>query len=96
MSTTAYEEFGAALRRLLADAESLLLEGADATGEHLDAARQDARESLHRTCEHLRAAERELGTRARRIDSTVHKHPWETAALAGVAGFVLGMLARRR
>ena len=96
MNETPFEDFGAALRRLLADAESLLRESADGAGEHLDAARQGASESLHRTCEHLRAAERELGTRARRVDSTVHKHPWETAAVAGVAGFLLGLLVRRR
>ena len=96
MNDTPFEDFGRALRGLLAEAESLLREGAGNAGEQLDGARASARESLRRTCNHLRAAERELGARARRVDATVREHPWETAAVVGVAAFALGLLVRRR
>jgi len=96
MSDKPFEEFGNALRGLLVEAESLLRETADTAGEKLDDARAGARDSLRRTCQHLRAAEREFGAGARRVDATVREHPWETAAVVGVAAFLLGMLVRRR
>jgi ElaB/YqjD/DUF883 family membrane-anchored ribosome-binding protein len=95
MKESSDENFGSALRSLLADAEALLRESADATGEQLGDARRNARDSLRRTCEHLRAAERELGNRARRVDAAVHRHPWETVAVVGVAAFLLGLMVRR-
>jgi ElaB/YqjD/DUF883 family membrane-anchored ribosome-binding protein len=96
MSHTPFETMAGTLRSLLAEADALLNDGADAAGERLDAARHGARESLQRACEHLRAAERELGSRARQVDSAVRAHPWETAAVAGIAGFLIGLLVRRR
>ena len=90
------ENLGQELRRLLENAEELLREGGDGVGDKLDEAGADLRESLRRAREHLRAAESELGTRARRLDHTVRSHPWESVAAVGLAAFVLGMLVRRR
>jgi len=92
MNDTALSGLGGELRRLLAEAEGLLGNASDAAGDKFDV----ARDSLQRACGHLRAAERELASRARRVDAAVHAHPWETAAVAGIAGFLLGMLVRRK
>ena len=96
MSHAHYDELRSELQKLLASAEGLLKEGAEAAGDGLDGARTQARESLERACEHLRAAGGELGTRAHRVDRTVRSHPWESIAAVGIAAFLLGFLVRRR
>lgn len=90
------ENLGQELRRLLESAEELLREGGDGAVDKLDEAGTHLRESLRRAHEHLRAAEQELGAGARRVDHVVRSHPWESVAAVGIAGFLLGMLVRRR
>jgi ElaB/YqjD/DUF883 family membrane-anchored ribosome-binding protein len=90
------EGLGKEVHRLLAEAEDLLRDSTEAGAAKLDAASASARDSLRRVCTHLREAEHELAAGARRVDRTVREHPWETAAVIGVAAFLLGYLAHRR
>lgn len=96
MNTSPFGNLGDELDKLVGAAESLLREEAESAGDHVDAVRARAREALHRACGHLRAAQEELGSRARRVDQAVRAHPWESLATVGIAAFLLGMLVRRR
>ncbi|MEO8018846.1 MAG: hypothetical protein ABI769_13605 [Pseudomonadota bacterium] len=86
MDTSKLQDLTGALRQLIADAEALLL---DEAGEH-------ARAGLHRACDHLRAAEREVSAKAHEFDRLVRANPWRAIAATGLIGFLLGLLARRR
>jgi ElaB/YqjD/DUF883 family membrane-anchored ribosome-binding protein len=83
------------LGRLLSEGETLLqsLAGNDGKTEGLGT---QARETLHRVCEHLRNARSELIGGARKVDDAVHAHPWPALAASAIAGFLAGLLVRRR
>jgi ElaB/YqjD/DUF883 family membrane-anchored ribosome-binding protein len=83
------------LRRLLAELEEALGQGLQSAEEHLDGPAAKLRAALHRAREHLRTAEKELAARGHQVNETVRAHPWESIAVAGIAGFVLGRLGRR-
>jgi ElaB/YqjD/DUF883 family membrane-anchored ribosome-binding protein len=89
MSHPKIDDLASALHELLRDAESLL---GDRASEGIDS----ARESLEKARDHLRAAQEEVAKHARTVDRAVHDHPWKAMLATGIAGFLLGMLVRRR
>jgi ElaB/YqjD/DUF883 family membrane-anchored ribosome-binding protein len=96
MKNSGFEELAGNLRGIRADAEELLRAAADRTGEKLDSAGEAALDSLHRVCDHLRAAEDEVSKKAHALDRLVRANPWQAIAATGVIAFLLGMLVRRR
>ncbi|MFA5521510.1 MAG: DUF883 family protein [Castellaniella sp.] len=97
---SAEEKFITSVRESLDDAESLLREAAEATGEKAEELRERAMRSLNRTRDHISDAQDALveqGCRAARAtDDYVHDNPWQAMAAAGLAGLVLGLLITRR
>lgn len=90
------EELSDNMRKLLEDAEALLEGTANGAGAKLDKAGRNAREGLQRVCGHLRDAKDEVSSRARKVDSAVHSHPWQALATTAAVAFIAGLLVRRR
>ena len=89
MTNASVDALATKLSALLGEAEDLLRDsGSEKLGE--------ARDALHRACTHLRAAEGEIAQRARAVDRAVRDHPWESLAVTGIVGFLLGYWRRRR
>lgn len=94
------EEFIDNVKASLDDAEKLLREAAEATGDKATELRESALLSLKRTREALydtQDAVLERGRQAARAtDDYVHDNPWQAIGLAGLAGVLLGALICRR
>jgi len=94
------EDFSA----VIADSEVLLKAMASAGGEKATALRADLERKLRDARTRIDAIQGAAGERARaaarQADEYVHGHPWESiaigAAIAAVAGIVLGLLISRR
>lgn len=88
------------LKTSLDDAEALLREAADATGDKASELRENALRSLRRTRDGLHDAQDALvekGRQAVRVtDDYVHDNPWQAIGVAGVVGLLLGVLVSRR
>ena len=84
----------------LNDAEALLREAANATGERASELREQALSSLKQTREALYEAQDEVLAQGRRAvratDEYVHDNPWQAIGVAGMAGLLLGVLLSRR
>ncbi|TEA80120.1 DUF883 family protein [Allopusillimonas ginsengisoli] len=97
---TSEEEFIDSVKTSLDDAEKLLREAAEATGDKAAELRESALLSLKRTREALydtQDAVFERGRRAARVtDDYVHDNPWQAIGMAGLAGVLLGALICRR
>jgi len=97
---TSEEEFIESVKESLDDAEKLLREAADATGEKAVELRESALLSLRRTREALydtQDALLERGRKAARVtDDYVHDNPWQAIGMAGLAGVLIGALIGRR
>ncbi|MCC2594890.1 DUF883 family protein [Pusillimonas sp. MFBS29] len=97
---TSEEEFIASVKESLDDAEKLLREAADATGDKAAELRESAMISLRRTREALydtQDAMLERGRKAARAtDDYVHDNPWQAIGMAGLAGVLIGALIGRR
>lgn len=94
------EDFIQGVKESLDDAEKLLREAADATGDKAVELRENALRSLKRTREALydtQDALLERGRRAARMtDDYVHDNPWQAIGMAGLAGVLIGALISRR
>ncbi len=94
------EQFIASVKDSLDDAEKLLREAADATGDKAAELRESAMRSLKRTREALYQTQDALierGRRAARVtDDYVHDNPWQAIGMAGLAGVLIGALICRR
>jgi ElaB/YqjD/DUF883 family membrane-anchored ribosome-binding protein len=94
------EQFIESVKESLDDAEQLLREAAEATGDKAAELRESALLSLKRTREALYDTQDELlerGRRAARVtDDYVPDNPWQAIGLAGLAGVLLGALICRR
>jgi len=94
------EEFIESVKESLDDAEKLLREAADATGDKAAELRESAMHSLKRTREALydtQDALLERGRKAARVtDDYVHDNPWQAIGMAGLAGVLIGALICRR
>ena len=88
------------LRAVIDDAEELLKNTADLSGEKIATLRQKvaarlevARANLKNTEEIVREKSRQC---ADLTDQYVKENPWKAVGIAGVAGLVLGLLLGRR
>src|SRR5690606_28091324 len=94
------EEFVQQLKHSLDEAERMLQQAAEATGEKAEELRDSAMRSLRRTREHLYSTQDELiaqGRRAMRAtDDYVHDNPWRAIGMAGLVGVLIGALICRR
>ena len=88
------------LKASVDDAEALLREAADATGDRAAELRERALKSLRATRETLHETQDivlEQGRRAARLtDDYVHDNPWQAVAAAGLAGLLLGLVLSGR
>ncbi|NYT38485.1 DUF883 domain-containing protein [Allopusillimonas soli] len=94
------EELIDSVKASLDDAEKLLREAAEATGDKATELRERALLSLRRTREAMYDTQDALvehGRRAARVtDDYVHDNPWQAIGMAGLAGVLLGALLCRR
>ena len=88
------------LKGSLNDAEELLREAANATGDRADELRAQALKSLRHTREALNDAQDEVLAQGRRVaratDHYVHDNPWQAIGVAGLVGLLVGVLLTRR
>ena len=96
MKASTIEELTDNLHKILTEAETLLQGSADSAGNTFDEAAATARDSLRRTCTHLRNARDEITNRARTVDHAVHAHPWQALAGTAIVAFIAGLAVRRR
>jgi len=94
------EEFVQLVKSSLDEAERMLQQAAEATGEKAEELRENAMRSLRRTREHLYSTQDELMMRGRRAvratDDYVHDNPWRAIGVAGLVGVLVGALICRR
>lgn len=90
------EDFGA----LVAEAEELLKQAGDATGDKAATLRQQVETRLLSARLRLQELEGDAVERARAAgkatDDYVRDHPWQTIGIAAAAGFVAGLMLNRR
>ncbi|MCX5589806.1 DUF883 family protein [Alcaligenes endophyticus] len=88
------------LRNSLDEAEKLLREAADATGDQATELRERAARSLRITRDTLADAQEAVVERSRQAakatDHYVHDHPWQAIGVAGIVGLMFGLLMSRR
>ncbi|OWT61848.1 DUF883 family protein [Candidimonas nitroreducens] len=96
----AEDQFIESVKNSLDDAEKLLREAADATGDKAAELRDKALRSLRRTREALYDTQDALLLRGRQAvhatDDYVHDNPWQAIGVAGLTGLLVGMLISRR
>ncbi len=84
----------------LDEAEKLMREAAEATGDKAGELREKAMRSLRLTRDSLHDAQEavvEQSVRAAKAtDNYVHDKPWQAIGVAGVVGLMFGMLISRR
>lgn len=94
------EEFVERVKQSLDEAERMLLQAAEATGDKAEELRESAMRSLRRTREGLHSTQDELMYRGRRAaratDEYVHDNPWRAIGMAGLVGVLIGAIICRR
>lgn len=97
---SAEENFIESVRESLDDAERLLREAADASGDKATELRERAMHALDRTRDNMHDAQDVVLAQSRRAaratDEYIHDKPWQAVAVAGLAGLVIGALMCRR
>ncbi len=93
------DQFINSVKESLDDAEKLLREAADTTGDKANELREKAMESLRRTRVALYDAQDAVLAKgrqaARATDDYVHDNPWQAVGVAGLTGLLVGMLISR-
>ena len=93
------DQFISSVKESLDDAEKLLREAADTTGEKANELREKAMESLRRTRVALYDAQDAVVAKgrqaARATDDYVLVNPWQAVGIAGLTGLLVGMLISR-
>src|SRR5690625_307948 len=88
------ENFIESVREGLDNAERLLREAADSSGERATELRERARHALDRTRDSMHDAQDIVVDRSRRAaratDEYIHDRPWQAVAAAGVLGLLIG------
>lgn len=97
---SAEQDFIDAMRESLDNAEQLLREAAEASGDKATELRERAMSALENTRDGLHDVQEEFVERsrlaARATDEYIHENPWQAIAVAGLAGLVIGALMCRR
>jgi ElaB/YqjD/DUF883 family membrane-anchored ribosome-binding protein len=87
------------LNRIVAQAEALLQQLGDQTGEAAEAVRERVTQTLNQARARLAATAEEAGqvaeTLVQRTDTYVRKNPWQSVAIAAVLGGALTLLITR-
>lgn len=88
------------VRKNLDDAERLMRDAAEATGDKATEMREAAMRSLRQTRETLHDTQEaivESGRQAAKAtDHYVHDNPWQAIGIAGIVGLLFGMLVSRK
>lgn len=94
------EDFISDVKKNLDEAEKLLKEAADSTGDKADKIRKKAMQHLSKCRETLVDTQETIARRGRQAmratDDYVHDKPWQAIGLAGAVGLLLGVLVTRR
>jgi ElaB/YqjD/DUF883 family membrane-anchored ribosome-binding protein len=97
---TARDQLVDDFKKIIDDAEELLKVTANETGGKIGAVRERAEANLREARRKLNELEDDLviQTRAtaRATNELVHKNPWQSIAIAGGIGLLIGMLSSRR
>lgn len=100
MTSSSKDKLVTDLRGVVADAEELLHETANVTGEKMGELRVRLREKLmnarHKLAEAEEVAVEKAKAAARATDDYVHEHPWKAVGAAAGVGLILGLLIGRR
>lgn len=85
---------------VLADAETLLREAAQATGDRAVELRRRAEDAISGVVKKLGQVEQRVVSSAKdaavATDDWVHKHPWRSVGIAAGVGLIVGLLINRR
>lgn len=85
---------------VLTDAENLLRDAAQATGDRATELRRRAQDAISGVVKRLGDAEKRLVSGAKdaavATDDWVHKHPWRAVGIAAGVGVLIGLLINRR
>lgn len=88
------------VKKNLDDAERLMRDAAEATGDKATEMREAAMRSLRQTRETLHDTQEaivESGRQAvKATDHYVHDNPWQAIGIAGIVGLLFGMLVSRK
>jgi|SRR5690625_1335559 len=94
------EDFIKDVKKNLDEAEKLLQEAAESTGDKAVEIREKAMRALRQSREALHDTQETLARRGRQAiaatDEYVHDKPWQAIGLAGAVGLLLGILVSRR
>jgi len=100
MSEVNKEKLMGDIKTVLADAEDLLKQAANTTGERATELREKAVSRLKAAKEKAADAHVivvEKGKKAvRATDDYVHEHPWQSVGIAAGVGILIGLLINRR
>ena len=100
MSEINREKLMSDIKTVLSDAEELLKQAANSTGERATELRETAMARLKQAREKasdVQVVVVEKGKRAARAtDDYVHEHPWQAVGIAATVGVLFGLLINRR
>jgi len=100
MEQTTKEGLMADVNTVLADAEGLLRQAAQASGEQAADLRRKAQAAISSAKRRLVDAEERVvdqaKTAARATDGWVHDHPWTAVGIAAGIGMLIGLVINRR
>lgn len=93
-------EFIDEVKRSLDDAERLMREAAETTGDKATEMREAAMRSLRNTRSALHDTQEAIVESSRQAvkatDHYVHDNPWQAIGIAGIVGLLFGMLVSRK
>lgn len=88
------------VKKSLDEAERLLRDAAETTGDKANEMREAALSSLRHTRETLHDTQEAIVERGRQAvkatDHYVHDNPWQAIGIAGLVGLLFGMLVSRK
>lgn len=88
------------VKKSLEEAERLMSDAAEATGDKANEMREAALRSLRSTRDSLHDAQEALVETGREAvkatDQYVHHNPWQAIGVAGIVGLLFGMLVSRK
>jgi ElaB/YqjD/DUF883 family membrane-anchored ribosome-binding protein len=100
MENATKEKLMTDVNTVLADAEELLRQATQATGEQAAELRRRAQSAISKAKIKLSDAEQraveQAKTAAKATDNWVHDHPWSAVGIAGTIGVLLGLMINRR
>jgi ElaB/YqjD/DUF883 family membrane-anchored ribosome-binding protein len=100
MDRVTKERFAADVNAVLVDAEELLRQAAQATGEEAKVLRGRAQEAIGRAKDSLVHIEQRAVAQTKAVahatDGWVHDHPWTAVGIAAGLAFLVGLAVNRK